>query len=109
VAAVIRRLRYGDGSIRLGPDCFSWRDPYTRSLSFEVVKVNVAVIGGLTKSPHSLTREEYRWIERAMIEEGLYMAMERVAENGDVRFRRLPMPSLSKRALTKGRIPNGTS
>lgn len=74
MGAVIRRLRFHDGSIRLGPECFVWGDPYTRHLSFEVVRVNVAVIGGLT---WILSREEYRWIEDAMILEGLRGGMER--------------------------------
>jgi len=72
--AVIRRLRFHDGSIRLGPECFKWGDPYTRHLSFEVERVNVAVIGGLTWKPSD---EEYGWVEAAMIQEGLRMAMRR--------------------------------
>lgn len=107
MAAVIRRVRFGDGSIRLGPKCFVWGDPYTRSLSFEVERVNVAVIGGLTRP--KLSRREYRWIEAAMIDAGLRMAEDRVLkgpdgkpifdENGQpvMRRRMLPMPSLRRR------------
>jgi hypothetical protein len=109
MAAIIRRIRFGDGSIRLGPECFTWLDDYTRALTFEVVRVNVAVIGGLTNFPHPLTRQEYRWIEAAMIRDGLRMAMDRVMrdEKGNpildgkgnpmVRHVMLPMPSLKKR------------
>lgn len=72
--AVIRRVRFSDGSIRLGPECFKWGDPYEHHLSFEVERVNVAVIGGLNWSP---SQEEYEWVEDAMIKEGLRMAMRR--------------------------------
>lgn len=101
--AVIRRLHFQGGSIRLGPDCFRWHDPYTRSLSFEVERVNVAVIGGLN---WKLSFQEYRWIEAAMIAEGLRMAQDRIVKdengvpildaNGQPTVRRalLPMPSL---------------
>lgn len=92
MAAVIRRLRFHDGSIRLGPDCFGWHDPYTRALSFEIERVNVAVIGGLTKPP--VTLQEYRWIESAMIAEGLRAAMDRVQPDGSIRRVMLPMPGL---------------
>jgi 3-methyladenine DNA glycosylase/8-oxoguanine DNA glycosylase len=107
--AVIRRTCFHGGSIRMGPECFSWLDDYTRALTFEVERVNVAVIGGLTDQPHSLTRQEYRWIEAAMIAEGLRFAMDRVMrdkegkpvldECGKPTLRRvmLAMPSLKKR------------
>lgn len=87
----------------MGPDCFRWHDPYTRSLSFEVERVNVAVIGGLN---WKLSFQEYRWIEAAMIAEGLRMAQDRIVKdengvpildaNGQPTVRRalLPMPSL---------------
>jgi hypothetical protein len=91
MAAVIRRIRFGDGSIRLGPQCFRWHDPYTRSLSFEVERVNVAVIGGLT---WTVAPEEYRWVEEAMIAEGLRMAQDRVQPDGSIRRVMLPMPKL---------------
>lgn len=91
MSAVIRRLRFYDGSIRLGPKCFRWHDPYTRALSFEVERVNVAVIGGLTWEP---SRQEYRWLEVAMIKEGLRMAMDRVQSDGSIRRVMLPMPGL---------------
>lgn len=99
--AVIRRLRFADGSIRLGPECFEWGDPYTRCLAFEVERVNVAIIGGLTWTPSD---EEYGWVEAAMIKEGLRMAKYKVIEDEDgkpvldehgkpqFRFVRLPMP-----------------
>ena len=67
------------GSIRLGPECFAWHDPYTRLLSFEIERVNVAVIGGLTKPP--LTRQEYRWVGAALRAEGLIPKMERAKRN----------------------------
>lgn len=91
----------------MGPECFSWLDDYTRALCFEVERVNVAVIGGLTHPP--LTRQEYRWIEAACIKDGLRMAMYRVMRHSDgspildgngnpvVRRVMLPMPSLRKR------------
>lgn len=72
MAAVVRRICLHGGSIRLGPQCFVWGDPYTRSLSFELVSVNVALIGGLT---WKLSRQEYRWIADAMFKEGLRGAM----------------------------------
>lgn len=105
MAAVIRRPVFGAGSIRLGPECFKWYDPFTRSLSFEVERVNVAVIGGLN---WTLEPWEYRWIEAAMIDEGLRMAQYRVLKGPDgkpllddkgeaiVRRRLLPMPSLRR-------------
>lgn len=101
--AGIRRLRFADGSIRLGPKFFKWGDPYTRALSFEVERVNVAVIGGLTDTP--LNRDECLWLEAAFIEEGLRGAMDRVIKGSDGKplrdasgravFRRvmLPMPN----------------
>ena len=107
MAAVIRRRHFAYGSIRLGPNCFQWGDPYTRSLSFEVERVNVAVIGGLTRP--MLSDEETGWIEAALINAGLRAAMDRVVRdsngkplrdaNGDVVFRRvmLPMSNWPKR------------
>lgn len=95
--AVIRfppGCRHG-GSIRVGPECFKWRNPYTRSLSFEIVHVNGAVIGGLTKPP--LTLEEYRWIEDAMIEEGLRPFMWRCKSGREPYLVKMAMPKLSKR------------
>jgi hypothetical protein len=105
--AVIRRPHFHGGSIRLGPRCFRWHDPYTRSLSFEVERVNVAVIGGLN---WKLSFQEYRWIEAAMMVEGLRMAMDRVVKdingmpvidaNGAPKIRRalLAMPSRHPKA-----------
>lgn len=107
MAAVIRRQHFHEGSLRLGPHCFRWHDPYTRSLSFEVERVNVAVIGGLN---WKLSFQEYRWIEAAMVAAGLRMAQNRVIkdENGvaildadgqpTIRRAMLPMPSLRRRA-----------
>lgn len=103
---VIRRLRFGDGSMRLGPKCFKWGDHFTRSLVFEIIRVNVAVIGGLKGKP---SRQEYRWIEAALIDAGLRGAMDRVVKDkngkpkldkdGNVitRFVMLPMPALRRR------------
>ncbi len=105
--AVIRRLRFHDGSIRLGPECFAWGDPYTRALSFEIERVNVAVIGGLAEP--RLTKEEYRWLETAMIDAGLRGAIVRVITdqdgkpildaNGEPKMRRVmcAMPALKRR------------
>lgn len=104
--AVIRRLRFHDGSIRLGPECRAWGDPYTRSLSFEVRRVNVAVIGGLTMP--RLTALEYRWIEDALIAEGLRAAMERCKPGRQPYLVPMAMPKLSKRnrpARSEGPIP----
>lgn len=91
MAAVIRRPHFYGGSIRLGPECFKWHDPYTRALSFEVIRVNVAVVGGLN---WKISSEEYRWIESAFIAEGLRCAMERVQPDGSIRHSFLPMPNL---------------
>lgn len=81
MAAVIRRPTFRAGSIRLGPRCFRWGDNYTRSLSFEVERVNLAVIGGLTEPP--LTRREYRWLVEALLTEGLRAAMDRTIRDCD--------------------------
>lgn len=80
MAAVIRRIRFHDGSIRLGPECCVWGDDYTHSLSFELIRVNVALVGGLN---WILSREEYRWLEDAFIKEGLRAAMDRVVKDKD--------------------------
>lgn len=79
--AVIRRLRFADGTIRLWPDCFKWGDPYTRSLSFEIERVNVAVIGGLTRP--MLSVEETGWIGTALIDAGLRAAMDWIIRGPD--------------------------
>lgn len=104
--AVIRRVCIHGGSIRVGPACFRWGDPYTRSLSFEIEGVNLAVIGGLTEP---LSREEYRWLEAAFIEAGLRTAVDRAVTGpdgqrlfdaaGQPMFRRvlMPMPNWPRR------------
>lgn len=91
--AVIRRVRPYDGKIRLGPDCFVWGDPYTRSLDLEIRRVNVGVIGGLVGT---LSRPEYRWLEDAFIREGLRPAMERCKPGHPTRLVMMAMPRLRR-------------
>lgn len=85
--------RHG-GSIRMGPACFKWGDPYTRCLTLEVFGVNVGVIGGLN---WRLSREEYRWLEDAFLREGLKPAMERHKPGRESYIVMMAMPKLSKR------------
>lgn len=110
MAATIRRLRFHDGSIRLGPDHFQWSDPYERGLTFEVERVNVAVIGCLTSTDPlkpgvdiPLTAEEYGWIEDAMIAEGLRMAMRRYKAGRKPYTVMLAMPHRPRRPLVRKR------
>jgi hypothetical protein len=79
----MRRTCPHGGSFRLGPDCFAWGDDYTRALPFEIDpdQVDLAVIGGLTDPP--LSRDEYRWLEAVLIENGLRAAMDRVVRGPD--------------------------
>ncbi len=94
MGAAIQRKRFGGGSIRLGRACFQWGDDYTRSLSFEVVRVNIAVLGGLN---WRLSRDEYRWLEEALIREGLRAAMERVLRD---KFKR-PLRDKNGKPITR--------
>lgn len=80
MAAVIKRTCEHGGTIRLGPECFVWGDPYTRFLGYEL-EDGLAVIVGLTMPP--LSRDEYRWLEAAFIHEGLRCAMDRVVRGPD--------------------------
>lgn len=42
------RIPKSGGSIRIGPKCRKWLDPYEHLLTFEIEPNRVAVIGGLT-------------------------------------------------------------
>lgn len=75
--AIIRLPKKG-GSIRLGPDCHKWGDPYEHALSFEIEDGGIAVIGGLD---WSISRIERNWVIEALVKAGFKPVMERI-KNG---------------------------
>lgn len=61
------------GSIRVGPRCHAWFDPYEHLLAFEI-EGDLAIVGGLT---WPISRADYRDVVNALAHHGLRAAMDR--------------------------------